>query len=435
MNLLYTNDKHGEYPNSWYAATAKPLSPYPALCETVAADVCIIGAGFTGISTALHLAELGYSVTVLEAQRVGFGASGRNGGQLGMGQRMDQDDLIDLMGDDAAHMLWDMALDAQALVKSLIQRFKIDCELTPGVANFGHTPRLGDQMREYADFLNQTYGATHVQPLSVEEGRKLCNTKAYHGGFIDWNSAHLHPLKYVLGLTNAAQQLGVQIYEQSLVTQVKHQQSKVKVITKTGAVTCDHVVYACNGYLGDLEPNLAARIMPINNFIVATEPLSTDLDVIPSDNIAIADSKFVVNYFRKSADNRLLFGGGENYGYQFPKDIAATVRKPMTDIFPQLRDVTIDYAWGGTLGITIQRMPYFARPTINSWAATGYSGHGVGTATHAGQLIAQAIHGDSTGFDIMASVPSQRFPGGTLLRSPLLVLAMTWYGLRDKLGI
>ena len=156
----------------------------------------------------------------------------------------------------------------------------------------------------------------------------------------------LHPLKYVLGLANAAQQLGVQIFEQSLVTQVKHEPHKIQVITEHGSVSCDHVVYACNGYLGDLEPNLAARIMPINNFIVATEPLDSDLDVIPSDNIAVADSKFVVNYFRKSPDNRLLFGGGENYGYQFPKDIAATVRKPMLEIFPQLRDVKIDYAWG-----------------------------------------------------------------------------------------
>ena len=290
-------------------------------------------------------------------------------------------------------------------------------------------------MRQYADFLRQTYNSAHVQSLSVAEGRRLCVSEAYHGGFIDWNSAHLHPLKYVLGLANAAQHLGVQFFEQSLVTQIKHEPHKIQVITEHGSVSCDQIVYACNGYLGDLEPDLAARIMPINNFIVTTEPLDNDLDVIPNDNIAVADSKFVVNYFRKSPDNRLLFGGGENYGYQFPKDIAATVRKPMLEIFPQLRNVKIDYAWGGTLGITIRRMPYFARPSKNSWAATGYSGHGVGTATHAGQLIAQAIHGDSTGFDAMASVPSQRFPGGTLLRSPLLVLAMTWYGLRDRFGV
>ena len=329
MNLLYANDRRGEYPKSWYADTAKPLALCPALMGSESADVCVIGAGFTGISTALHLAEFGYSVTILEAQRIGFGASGRNGGQLGMGQRMDQDDLIDFLGDDAARVLWNMALDAQALVKSLINKFDIDCDLTSGVANLGHTQRLGDQMREYADFLHQTYDAEHVQSLSVAEGRRLCDTDAYHGGFIDWNSAHLHPLKYVLGLANAAQQLGVKIFEQSLVAQVEQQPHKIQVITEHGSVSCDHIVYACNGYLGDLEPSLAARIMPINNFIVATEPLDNDLDVIPNDNIAVADSKFVVNYFRKSTDNRLLFGGGENYGYQFPKDIAATVRKPM----------------------------------------------------------------------------------------------------------
>ncbi|NCV29973.1 MAG: FAD-binding oxidoreductase, partial [Rhodobacteraceae bacterium] len=190
MNLLYANDRRGEYPKSWYAAAAKPLAPCPALMGSERADVCVIGAGFTGISTALHLAELGYSVTILEAQRIGFGASGRNGGQLGMGQRMDQDDLIDLLGGDAARVLWKMALDAQALVKSLINKFDIDCDLTPGVANLGHTPRLGDQMRQYADFLRQTYHAAHVQSLSVAEGRRLCVSEAYHGGFIDWNSAH-----------------------------------------------------------------------------------------------------------------------------------------------------------------------------------------------------------------------------------------------------
>lgn len=434
MNLLYANDRRGAYPTSWYAATAKQLSPCPVLMGSANADVCIIGAGYTGVSTALHLAELGYSVTILEAQRIGFGASGRNGGQLGMGQRMDQDDLMNLVGHDHARLLWNMALDAQELVKSLIKRFNIECDLTPGVANLGHTPQLGNQMRQYADFLHQTYGATHVQSLTVSEGRAICDTDAYHGGFIDWNAAHLHPLKYILGLADAAQKMGVQIYEQSEVTQVSHQPDHIEVVTDQGSVRCDHVVYACNGYLGNLEPNLAARIMPINNFIVATAPLTGDLDILPQENVAVADSKFVVNYFRKSPDNRLLFGGGENYGYKFPKDIAATVRRPMSEIFPQLRDIRIDYAWGGTLGITIRRMPYFARPSKNSWAATGYSGHGVGTATHAGQLLAQAIHGDSAGFDVMASVPAHRFPGGAMLRTPLLALAMTWYGLRDRLG-
>lgn len=435
MNLLFFNDRPGEHPESWYSATAKHLPVCPSLEGEVTTDVCIIGAGFTGISTALHLAELGYSVVVLDAQRIGFGASGRNGGQLGMGQRMDQDDLISLVGTKSAQVLWDMALDAQALVKSLINRFDIDCDLKPGVANLGHTQRIGDQMRSYADFLNKTYGASHIKALSVSEGREICNTSAYFGGFIDWNAAHLHPLNYVLGLANAAQKIGVTIFENSLVTRVSQHKIRNHVHTGQGHVSCEHVVYACNGYLGNLVPSLATRIMPINNFIATTEPLSEELDVIPNENVAIADSKFVINYFRKTPDNRLLFGGGENYSYKFPADIAATVRKPMSEIFPQLSDTKIDYAWGGTLGITMRRMPYFSRPSRNTWAALGYSGHGIGTATHAGQLIAKAIHGDSSGFDAMAAVPSQRFPGGTYLRSPILALALTWYGLRDRFGI
>jgi gamma-glutamylputrescine oxidase len=248
------------------------------------------------------------------------------------------------------------------------------------------------------------------------------------------NAAHIHPLRFAFGLAKAAIQTGANIFEQSEV--VKLVPGNVnRVITKTGEIQSEFVVLGCNGYLGNLEPKVAAKVMPINNFIIATEPLGDRATSILTKDIAVADTKFVVNYFRLSKDKRLLFGGGENYSYKFPKNITSTVLKPMLEIFPQLSDIKIDYAWGGTLGITRQRMPYFCRVTEKILSVSGYSGHGLGTATHAGKLIAMAINGQHDGFNTMASIPIKSFPGGAKYKSPLLILAMTWYALRDKLGI
>ena len=434
MNLLFSNDARGEYPPSWYAATATPLPRFAPLKGRTSAYVCIIGAGYTGVSAALHLAQLGYDCVVIDAQRIGFGASGRNGGQLGMGQRMDQRDLIRLIGDQSADLLWTMGVAAQNLVKDLIAKHDIDCHLKPGVAYLGNSAKDGTDLRSYAAFLNERYDATQIRALDRDEGFALCPTGAYHGGLIDDDAAHLHPLQFVLGLAKAAADLGVRFYEQTYAHDVTAGHTTT-VRTDQGHITAKHVIYAGNGYMGNLQRKAASRIMPINNFIAATEPLGDRVADVLTQDIAVADSKFVVNYFRLSHDGRLLFGGGENYGYRFPADIAATVHKPMTEIFPNLKDVRIDYAWGGTLGITMRRMPFFARLSDTEWTATGYSGHGVGTATQAGHLMAQAIHGDSAGFDAMATVPALPFPGGSIAKTPLLVLAMTWYSLRDRFGV
>ena len=434
MNLLYSNDKRGAYPPSWYAATAHPRIQTEPLRETLTADVCIVGGGYTGLSAALHLAEAGYDVVLLEAHRVGFGASGRNGGQLGSAQRMDQEDLERLVGNDDAAKLWDLAEDAKALVKSLIQRHQIDCDLKPGIATLGFNDGERVDLHRHANHLKTTYGYDQIELLDTEAGHALCPSPAYAGGFLDTGAAHLHPLNYALGLADAALAAGLRLYEGTEVLGIENG-PRVTVRTEHGAVTADHVILACNGYLGDLNRKVAARVIPINNFIAATEPLGAEAANVLTRDVAVADTKFVVNYFRLSADGRLLFGGGESYGYRFPTDIAAKVRKPMTEIYPHLRDVRIDYAWGGTLGITMRRMPYLARVAPNILSASGYSGHGVGTATHAGQFMAQAIQGQSEGFDTLSRVPSLPFPGGATLRSPLLALAMTWYALRDRLGV
>ncbi|WP_299986435.1 FAD-binding oxidoreductase [uncultured Ruegeria sp.] len=433
MNLLYSNDRTAEFPPSWYAATAHPFDRYPALEGEHRADVCIVGGGYTGLSAALHLSEAGFDVVLLEAHRVGFGASGRNGGQLGSAQRMDQEDLERLVGDDDASKLWDLAEDAKDLVKSLISKHQIDCDLKPGIAVLGFNDTERTELHDHAAHLSGRYRYDKIEPLDADTARGLCPSPAYAGGYLDHGAAHLHPLNYALGLARAAVGAGLRLYEDTEVLGID-QGARATVRTDKGRVNADNVVLACNGYLGDLNRQVASRVMPINNFIAATEPLGSEAQIVLAKDIAVADTKFVVNYFRLSADNRLLFGGGESYGYRFPSDIAAKVRKPMTEIFPHLQDVKIDYAWGGTLGITMRRMPYLARLAPNILSASGYSGHGVGTATHAGQLMALAIQGQAEGFDTMARIPALRFPGGPALRSPLLVMAMTWYALRDRLG-
>ena len=434
MNLLYANDRRGEYPPSWYAATATPLEPFALLKGAQKADICVIGAGYTGLSAALHLAQAGRDVVLLDAQRVGFGASGRNGGQLGSGQRMEQDALEALMGEPEAAKLWDLGEDAKDLVKSLIAEHKIDCHLKPGVAWTGSTDGEVRHLHEYANLLATKYDYDQLETLDHAALQSVCPSPDYRGGILDIGAAHLHPLNYALGLARAAAAAGVRIHERSAVHHID-EGAPATVRTDAGHVIADHVILACNGYLGGLNRKVAARVMPINNFIAATEPLGDRInDVLPRD-VAVADSRFVVNYFRLSHDGRLLFGGGESYGYRFPSDITAKVRKPMSVVFPQLSDVKIDYAWGGTLGITMKRLPYLTRIGANMLSASGYSGHGVGTATHAGQLMARAIQGDGDGFDTMAAMPTMPFPGGPAMRSPLLVLAMSWYAMRDRLRV
>ena len=433
MNLLYSNDRRGEYPASWYAATAHELPAFPALEGEARADVCVVGAGYTGLSAALHLAEAGLSVVLLEAQRVGFGASGRNGGQLGSGQRLAQDELEAIVDQAEAPKLWQLGEDAKDLVKHLIARHRIDCDLKPGVAWAGSSRGDVNHLHEYAGLLQNRYGYDQIEALDAEAFHAICPSPDYRGGVMDWGAGHLHPLNFALGLARAARDAGVRIHEGSEVLQIEEGRP-ARVRCTGGTVTADHVVLACNGYLGGLNRKVAGRVMPINNFVVATEPLGDEAAKVLTRDIAVADSRFVVNYFRLSADKRLLFGGGESYGYRFPADIAAKVRKPMAEIYPHLKDVKIDYAWGGTLAITMKRLPYLARLAPNILSASGYSGHGVGTATHAGQLMAQAIRGEAEGFDTMARMPNTPFPGGPALRNPLLVLAMTWFSLRDRLG-
>ena len=434
MDLLTANDRPGRYPPSLYAAqNALDLHQRPSLEGAVEADVCVVGGGFTGLSSAIHLAEKGFRVVVLEAQRVAFGASGRNGGQVGAGQRLDQDELEKLVGLAHAKELAGLAQEAVELVKSLAKRPEIDCPFHPGIIHAAHKASYVADEHAYVEKLRTQYDYPHISSLTQAELQELVASPAYFGGSIDRASGHLDPLRYALGLARKANALGVRTFEQSRATSVVTRDPAI-VKTDDATVRAKSLILGCNGYLGKLNSQVAARVMPINNYIVATEPLGPEKqEELIRNNHAVADSKFVVNYFRFSDDHRLLFGGTESYGYRFPKDIAGAVRKPMEQVFPQLKGTRIDHAWGGTLSITMKRMPYFTRLSGNAMSLSGYSGHGVAMASMGGKLAAEAIAGNAEKFDVMASFPTAPFPGKAALRWPLLVLAMVYYSLRDRL--
>jgi len=431
----FTVSESPQHPDSYYAATATATGfpDHPALGGEEHCDVCVIGGGYTGLSSALHLAERGFDVILLEANRVGWGASGRNGGQLGSGQRQDQWDLERHFGEGTARELWQLGEAAKARVRELIQRHTIDCAYRPGILHVAHKARMAPALERYVGHLREYYSYDRIHWLPRERLREVLASDGYHGGWLDEGAGHLHPLNYALGLARAASAAGVRIFEHSRVSTFQGGRAPI-ACTHGGAVRARHLVVACNGYLGKLVPQLAGRIMPINNFIIATAPLGeAGAEALIHDHRAVTDTRFVINYYRMSADHRLLFGGGENYRRRFPADIRAFVRPYMLEVFPQLADTPIDYAWGGALAITRNRMPLFGRLAGEVYYALGFSGHGVAMGTLAGELIAEALTGTAGRFDLLANLRVPAFPGGTLLRWPALVLGMLYYGLRDRL--
>ena len=425
-----------EHAPSYYAATANPAPRHPALAGDVAADVVVVGGGFTGLSAALSAAEAGFSVILLEAKRIGWGASGRNGGQMIPGMRWAATDLVAEFGEARARPLIALGLEAGERVRARIARHAIACDLRDGHFHAAWKPTHLDDCKRERDTLYRLTGYDRVQVVEPADVPRYVASEAYHGGLYDPDGGHLHPLNYALGLADAALAAGVRIFEDSPATAMDHGATAlgpVRVSTAQGTVSARHGVLACDSDVGGLETAFAGAMMPIANYNVATAPLSAEQAerLIPS-NASIAESRFVLNYYRLTADHRLLFGGGEKYTPAPPADIAGFVRPFLEQIFPQLRGVPIDYAWGGMVGVTRNRLPQFGR-IGNTFYAHGYSGHGVLLTTLAGELIAEAMRGTAERFDLMATLPRQDFPGGTLLRHPLHVAGMLWYAMRDRL--
>jgi len=419
---------------SYYAATVREAVATAPLDGAHSCDVCIVGGGFTGCAAALHLARRGFSVKLLEQSRLGWGASGRNGGQAHVGLRRDQDWLEGRLGTGDAHKLWELALAARAHLDEIIARYGIACDFRPGLLHADHKARYTRATRRYVAHLQEAYGYAHIRYVEQEEIRALVATDGYYGASFDARGGHLHPLNLVLGIARGAQSHGAQLHEGAEVLQIERTGGVFAVTTAQAQVRAGQVILACNGYLRGISREVEAHVMPINNFIAVTQPLGAErAAAIVQHGYAVADSRFVVNYYRTTVDGRMLFGGGENYSYRFPRDVAAFVRPHLVKVFPQLSAVRIDYAWGGTLAITPTRMPFIREIEPGFYNASGFSGLGVVLAPYAGKILADAIAGERRAFEAFARVPVPRFFGGPALRWPTLVAAMSLYALRDRL--
>ena len=423
------------YVDSYYAASARPAPERPALEGGVDCDVCVVGGGIAGCSAALHLAERGLSVVLLEDQRVGWGASGRSGGQALFGVAAPQAKLTRLIGAADARAVWDVSVEGLALLRSLIERFRIDCDWVTGYQLTAVKPAHVRELRAEVAELHDGYGYGSVRYMPREELVGLLATQRYLGALYDGNSGHLHALNYTLGLAAAAESFGVRIFEGSrALSFAAAAGSRVRVATPRGEVRARHLVLCGNVYLGATAPALACKIMGVATYIVATEPLGeARARGLIANNAATCDMNWVLDYFRRSADHRLLFGGRVNYSGLRSFDAPAATRARMLRVFPQLADVRIDYAWGGEVDITLNRAPHFGRLAPNVYFLQGFSGHGVALTGVAGKLVAEAIAGTAGRVDVFARIPHANFPGGAALRRPALVLAMLYYRLKDLL--
>ncbi|MCX5506907.1 NAD(P)/FAD-dependent oxidoreductase [Pseudomonas sp. BJa3] len=426
-----------EHTASYYAASARQAATYPALDQDLQADVCVVGGGLTGVNAALELAERGLSVILLEARRIGWGASGRNGGQLIRGIGHDVSGFARHVGQDGVRYLKQAGIDSVALVARRIAQYGIDCDLRWGFCELANTPAqfsaFEDEQRDLAE-LGYPHETRLVGPERMHE---IVASALYAGGLVDMGSGHLHPLDLVQGEARAAHGLGVRIFEQSPVLRIEHG-STVTLHTARGQVRAQSLVLGCNAHLDELEPRLTGKVLPAGSYVVATEPLPEDLarTLIPQ-NMALCDQKVGLDYYRLTADNRLLFGGACHYSGRDPKDIGAYMRPKVLKVFPQLAEVRLDYQWGGMIGITANRFPQVGRLSQhpNVFYAQGYSGHGLNVTHWTAKLLAEAIATEqSHGFDVFRAVPHLTFPGGKALRSPLLALGMLWYRLREALG-
>lgn len=435
MNMAKDYSNGGAHVKSYYAASANPSPERPPLLGEADYQICIVGAGYSGLSAALELAEKGYKVAILEGAKIGWGASGRNGGQIVNGLNASLQKIGRVYGHDAAQFVAGVVQEGGEIIRERVKKYHISCDLKDhnifAAFTNAHMKDLEERVQLWA-----SYGIRNQEILSKTDMRDYVGTDAYNGGVIDRSGGHMHPLNLALGEAAAFESLGGVIYEHSPVIHVDYQVQRPIVHTANGNITCDKVLLCGNAYLGAVVPALTARVMPVSTQIMATEPLNADLAhrLLPTDS-CIEDVRYILDYYRLSADKRLLFGGGTVYGGSDPKDIKAKLYPNMLKIFPELKGVNIEYAWSGNFALSFSRVPQLGKLSENCYFAHGYSGHGV-TGSHLfGRILAEAVHQDFSRFDVFAKMKYVPFPGGRALRVPYSVLGSWWYSLRDILGV
>ena len=417
---------------SWYEATLDARPEFPPLDGSRRADVVVIGGGFTGLSAAVHLAKAGIDVVLVEAHRLGDGASGRNGGQLGTGQRAWAEDLEAQLGFTRAKALFDVAEEAKSHLLSFASENGIDIDYAPDQLSVAHKARLTRTYQAHADIMRERFGYPHLTYMDREETAERLGSTRYFGGIRDTGTGHVHPFKLLVGTARVAAASGAHIFEQTKALRIAANGNTIEVVTDRGIITAANGLIATNAHIDGLEDQTARYLMPIGSFIGATPPLGADSAILPGGE-SVDDSRFVVRYFRKSRDGRLLFGGREVYSKASPANIRIQIRRQIAEVYPQLKDVDITHAWGGYVGITMSRMPFVREVMPRVLSIGGYSGHGVMLSNFMGRLYADALAGNREKLKLFEDLVIPPFPGGKRFQSALLLLALNWYALRDRL--
>lgn len=436
FNKNQTYEQHDNEKISFYRSSVEDLNSQDQLTSDIDVDICVIGGGLTGISSAINLSKKGYSVILCEARKIGWGASGRNGGQLGIGMRKDQFTIEKKLGLKHAKELWSLGLEAVEDVKNLIKENEIDCHLVNGVMSTACFEKDIDEYKFEIEHMAKNYDFEGYQFFNKEKIREEINSKMYLAGLLNSGSYHLNPLKLTLGLAKVAQKNKVKIFENTPIEKIREEGDRVQVMSKKGLIRANQVVVACNGYLDSILGSKKNKFMPINNYVVATEPLGEKrARQIIKNNYAVCDTRFIIDYYRFSEDWRMIFGGGETFTSNFVKNATSFVSKRMIKVFPQLQNVKIDYSWGGTLAITVNRLPHFGTLMNNKVSyAFGYSGHGLALSVLAGKLIAENIHGDHERFKFFSGINHMSIPFGSIFRRPIYSSAILYYKIRDYLN-
>ena len=433
-NKKNTFEQHDNESGSYYLHSILKPNLFSHLQENLKVDVCIIGGGLTGVTSALNLAKSGYDVALLEARKLGWGASGRNGGQLSFGLRREQNYIEKLLGMNHAKELWNLGLEAVKDVKDYISTYKIDCGIQQGVVHAGYYKKDYIDFHNEIEHLQKYYDFDNFEYFDEKEIQEQINSKKYYSGLLNKSAYHLNPLKFLNGIIKELINLNVKIFEYSPSIKIEESKSGVKVFTKHNIINAKYAVVGCNGYLDNLLGKIRNKYMPINNYIVATEPIGKEnAKKFIRNNYAVCDTRFIIDYYRFSEDWRMLFGGGETFTSNFLQDARYFVLNRMYKVFPDLKKYKIDFSWGGTLAITINRLPNFGTLMNDKVLyAQGYSGHGLALSTLAGKLIAEKISGSSNRFDFFQSINHITIPGGNFLRRPIYAAAVAYYKFRDS---